>query len=57
MKAYLNCRGRNSVYRACVAALLILLEVAAIVRRQSHYNVDREFLHQVRGTTHFGLLE
>ena len=30
-------------------AVLILLEVAAIVGRQSHSSFDREFLHQVHG--------
>jgi len=29
--------------------VLILLEVAAIVGRQSHSSFDREFLHQVHG--------
>ena len=29
--------------------MLILLEVAAIVGRQSHSSFDREFLHQVHG--------
>ena len=36
--------------------VLTLLELAAIVRRQSHSSFDREFLHQVRGITRFGLL-
>ena len=40
----------------CKAIVLVLLEVAAIVRRQSHSSFDREFLHQVHGITHFGLL-
>ena len=40
--------------RACSWVLqtehvLILLEVAAIVGRQSHSSFDREFLHQVHG--------
>ena len=33
-----------------------VLEVAAIVGRQSHSSFDREFLHQVHGITRFGLL-
>ena len=36
--------------------MLILLEVAAIVRRQSHSSFDRESLHEMRGITRFGLL-
>ena len=36
--------------------VLKLLEVAAIVGRQSHSSFDREFLHQVHGITRFGLL-
>ena len=36
--------------------MLKLLEVAAIVGRQSHSSFDREFLHQVHGITRFGLL-
>ena len=38
--------------RHCV----ILLKVAALVTRQSHFSIAREFLHQVRGITCFGLL-
>ena len=36
--------------------VLVSLEVAAIVRRQSHSSFDRDFLHQVRGITRFGML-
>ena len=37
-------------------SVLILLEIAAIVRRQSHSSFDREFIHKVRGITRFSLL-
>ena len=40
----------------CHCVVLKLLEVAAIVGRQSHSSFDREFLHQVHGITRFGLL-
>ena len=40
----------------CLCGVLILLEAAAIVGRQSHSSFDREFLHQVHRITCFGLL-
>ena len=45
---WVDCQTRLSV--------LILLEVAAIVGRQSHSSFDHEFLHQVHGIMRFGLL-
>ena len=36
--------------------MLILLELAAIVDARAIFSFDREFLHQVRGITHFDLL-
>jgi len=49
---YIHARYSSSL----ITTVLILLEVAAIVGRQSHSSFDREFLHQVHGITRFGLL-
>ena len=54
MFRYVCCCFR--VLHACLhvcCCVLILLEVAAIVGRQSHSSFDHEFLHQVHGMAPF----